>query len=113
MIRYSTEIDEDSGLMRLYRLDLAVRPGDTLEGVEDQKGFLLCDRLAEVEFSYFDAEGNEVEDWKSHEGEGTQEGKFPVMTRVTLRFAESAETEERKVFSTAIAMARTVGVNPQ
>ena len=109
MIRYSTEIDEDSGLLGLYRLDKAFRPGDTPEGLEDQKGFLLCDRLAAVEFSYFDAEGSEVEEWESHEDEGEPQGKYPVMTKITLRFAESADTEERIVFSTAVAMARTAG----
>jgi len=107
MVRYSTEIDEESGLLKLYRLDMALRPGESAEGIEEKKGFLLCDRLAEVQFSYFDTEGNEVEDWKSHEGEGEEQGEFPVMTRVTLRFAESADSEERIVFSTAVAMART------
>jgi prepilin-type N-terminal cleavage/methylation domain-containing protein len=108
MIRYATEVDEESGLMRLYRLDVPVRPGGGLE-IDEEKGFLLCDRLAEIQYSYVDPEGDEHDEWNSGEGGlvpegGTQTGNFPAMIRLTLRFATSAEAEEQTVFSTAVAL---------
>lgn len=110
MIHYLTERDKETGLLRLYRIDRAFRPGNAQE-IGDEKGFLLCDNLTEVRFAYFDPDGNENDDWRSQEDEGQQEGgaltgKFPVMIAITLRFAESAETEETTVFRTAVAISR-------
>lgn len=112
MIRYSTEKDEESGLQRLYRADKAYRPGDT-QAIDDEQGFLLCDSLAEVRFAYFDADGNENDEWRSDEDGGLRaggaaSGKFPAMIKITLRFAESDETEERTVFTTAVALSRSI-----
>ena len=108
MIRYATELDEDSGLLRLYRIDKPFRPGAGQE-IGDDKGFLLCDSLSAIEYSYLDAEGNENEEWNSGEGGiqqggGAPVGKFPAMIRVTLHFAKSAEAKEQTVFSTAVAL---------
>jgi general secretion pathway protein J len=107
-IRYRTELDEDSGLLRLYRIDKPFRPGEDLE-LDEEKGYLLCDSLAHIEYSYLEAGGNANEEWNSDEGGiqqagGTIAGNFPAMIRVTLHFAESAETEGRTVFSTAVAL---------
>ncbi len=116
MIRYSTETDEKTGLLQLYRIDKAFRPGD--RPIDEEKGFLLCDRLAEVRYAYFDAEGNESEDWESHEegppqGGDAPQGKFPVMIKITLHFAEAVDTEKTTVFTTAVAMSRLTGTTTQ
>ncbi len=117
LIAYITEIDDETGLMRLYRIDKAFRPGDTQDRIDEEKGFLLCDRLAEVRFTYFAAEGgSESDDWQSQEageqqGEGNT-GKYPAMIAITLRFAESAESEKSIVFSTAVATSRLAGTEP-
>ncbi|KGO33504.1 hypothetical protein JT06_14090 [Desulfobulbus sp. Tol-SR] len=108
MIRYATEVDEESGLLQLYRIDVPVRPGVGPE-IDEEKGFLLCDSLAEIQYSYVDTEGNEHEEWDSGERgmveeDGTRTGNFPVMIRLTLRFAKSADTEENTVFTTAVAL---------
>lgn len=108
MIRYATEVDEESGLLRLYRIDVPVRPGVGQE-IGEEKGFLLCDSLVDIQYSYVDAEGNEHEEWNSGEGGmvqvgGTRTGNYPVMIRMTLRFAPSAEAEDKTVFSTAVAL---------
>ena len=108
MLRYSTEVDEDSGLLRLYRIDKPYRPGGGQE-FDEEKGFLLCDSLSAIEYSYLNEDGNENEEWNSGEGGIQQEGgapaaNFPTMIRVTLHFARSADTEEQTVFSTAVAL---------
>lgn len=116
-IRYSTEKDEETGMLRLYRHDKAFLPGEN-QDVDEGRGFLLCDKLKEVRFSYFDVEGNEREEWKSDAGDGQQGGGatqqiFPVMIKITLRFAESAESENSAVFSTAVNMLRLSGAISQ
>lgn len=114
VIGYSAETDEETGLLRLYRIDKTFRPGAGRE-IDDQKGFLLCDKLTEVIFSYFDAEGNESEEWKSDkdgpQGERASQAKYPAMIKITLRFAESAGSENSIVFSTAVAMSRLSRTN--
>lgn len=115
LIHYSTEKDEETGLLRLYRLDKAFLPGQKME-LDEERGFLLCDRLTEVRFTYFDEKGKEADAWKSDEkseqqGEGDARRKFPAMIAITLRFAESAETEKTTVFSTAVAMSRLTGTS--
>lgn len=101
IINYTTELDGDSGLLRLYRQDKAFRPGEP-QVVDDEKGFLLCDSLAEVTFTYLDADGNESDDWR-YEG-GASAGKLPALIRISLRFADSSETKEKVVFSTSVAI---------
>jgi len=107
MIRYATEVDEESGLLQLYRIDVPVRPGVGPE-IDEEKGFLLCDSLAEIQYSYVDTEGNEHEEWDSGErGMVEEDGtrtEFRSMIRLTLRFAKSADTEENTVFTTAVAL---------
>lgn len=110
LIRYSTEKDEETGMLRLYRIDKTIRPGDSREA-EDGKGFLLCDGLKEIRFSYFDVEGNERDEWNSDEVEGQQQ--FPALMKITLRFAKSAETQDITVFSTAVSMLRLSGRSGQ
>ncbi len=115
LIGYLPEIDEETGLIRLYRIDKVFRPGDTPDSVAGEKGFLLCDSLTEVRFTYFEAEGgSERDDWQSQEAGEQQEeaggkGKYPAMIAITLRFAESAESEKSAVFSTAVALSRSTG----
>jgi hypothetical protein len=60
MIRYRTELDEGSGLLRLYRIDKPFRPGGDQE-LDEERGYLLCDSLAQIEYSYLDAGGHENE----------------------------------------------------
>ena len=58
MIRYSVQQDADSKLLQLYRVDLPFRPGYLEQAVSQEKGYLLCDGLRAVRFTYYDQAGN-------------------------------------------------------
>lgn len=102
-ISYSIEEDPESGLLLLYRADVPVLPGAE---VDETKGFLLCDGLREVIFTYIDREGNESDSWssqgRSREGDGVV---LPAMVRVKIGFTGSEEEESVINYSIAVALA--------
>ena len=108
-IEYSTEVDEATGLMDLYRSDSSLMPGVEKAGTEVRK-YLLCNGLKEVRFSYFGKDGAESEEWQSGEEESAESGPdFPLMVTVVLQFADSSESEEISTFTTSVALARING----
>lgn len=104
-ITYTVEEVEDSGELRLYRNDAPVLPGVE---AEEEKGFLLCDGLQELAFTYVDEEGVESDSWNSSLAEEEKEVEFPRLVRIKIGFS-SAEAEEETseanvYYSTAIAL---------
>jgi len=109
LIQYSTEQDEVTGLLKLYRSDSPLLPGINVDPAEGVK-YLLCDDLKEVRFSYFNDEGVESEEWYSQDDESAEEKlNFPVMVVVGLQFSESAESEGVSSFTTSVALLRADG----
>ena len=108
-IEYSTEIDEVSGLINLYRSDSPQMPG--IAETEDKEGkYLLCDGLKEVRFLYFDDDGAESEEWLNQKEESEEGGQvFPVMVTVVLQFADTPESKEISIFTTSVALTRING----
>ncbi len=108
-ISYSAEEDEETGLLKLYRSDSPLIPGKREEEIEDA-GYLLCDGLQEVRFSYFDSDNVESEEWQSRDDEADGENQsFPVMVTIVLEFADSAESEHVTFFTTSVALPRSDG----
>ncbi|MBW1635669.1 MAG: type II secretion system protein [Deltaproteobacteria bacterium] len=108
-IEYSTEADEVTGLINLYRSDSSLMPG-IAETVDEVRKYLLCDGLKEVRFVYFGNEGAESEEWQNQEGESEEGGQvFPVMVTVVLQFADTSESKEISTFTTSVALARING----
>ncbi len=105
-VQYSVESDDETGLFRLYRADTLMTPDVVID--PDEKGFLLCDTLWEVRFTYFDETGAEEEDWDSSSGSSsTTTTGFPVMIQISLRFANSSGDGEGTLFTTAVALGKT------
>jgi general secretion pathway protein J len=105
MIRYVVQLDADAKLLQLYRVDLPYRPGYLEQTVSEEKGYLLCDGLRAVQFTYFDQAGNEVDDWQTDESTGKtaeKENNRPVMIEVVLRFA--GEGKDDHIFKTAVSI---------
>jgi general secretion pathway protein J len=105
MIGYSVQQDADSKLLQLYRADLPFRPGYLEQAASQEKGYLLCDGLRAVRFTYFDQAGNEVDDWQIDEDAaqpGDKEKNRPVMIAVMLRFADAGKQDQ--IFKTAVAL---------
>lgn len=88
IITYSVEEDEETGLLKLYRSDIAYKPG--LTGL-DEKGFLLCEELSEVKITYFNDDGDEEERWDSTLG-GRE--KYPSAVQLTIGFGTGGEDDE-------------------
>ncbi len=102
VIAYTTAEQDDEDLVQLYRSDVALLPGVT---AEEDKGFLLCDGLREVAFTYFDRDGNESETWAFDGGAGIGNSDLPVMVKIRIGFADE-ETEDGTIyFSSAVAVA--------
>lgn len=100
-IFYTVEEDGSGEGLLLYRQDTAYLPGDQ---VEEGRGFLLCDGLREVAFSYLDGSGGEFESWDSGLREEGGEDLYPVAVRITLGFAQQNEEDGILRFSTLVAI---------
>ncbi len=104
LVQYSVEVDEDTGLLKLYRSGSPLLPGTNGDDIESRK-YLLCDGLKEVKFSYFNDEGVESDEWRSQEDEtATENQSFPVMVIVVLQFSKSLESEQVSFFTTSVAL---------
>ncbi len=107
-VKYVVESDEGTGLFRLYRADVTWLPGVTVD--QDLKGFLLCDKLWEVQFLYTNDQDEEDDSWDAVAaalGSPTGSGKqFPKMIQVSLRFANSTGDGEGTLFTTGVALGR-------
>ncbi len=107
-ITYTVEEVEDSGELRLYRNDEPILPG--IPGVEagEEKGFLLCEGLRELTFTYVDGEGAESNSWDSSLSESDEEVDYPRLVRIKIGFSDSETdeegSEESVYYSTAIAL---------
>ena len=101
-IVYSVEEDEETGLLSLYRADLPYLPGTQLD--EDEKGFLLCDGLREVAFTYFDKDGEEADTWQGNEKTDEGDVVVPTMVQMKIGFADEKAEEATVYFSTGVAL---------
>jgi hypothetical protein len=105
VIKYTIEQDAESKLLQLYRADIPFIPGYVGQPDVEQKGYLLCDGLRSVMFTYYDQAGNEVDSWQSEEDSGQKGVKkiqIPVMIEVRLDFL--AQDKSDLIFKTAEAM---------
>jgi prepilin-type N-terminal cleavage/methylation domain-containing protein len=106
VISYTIAEQENSDLLRLYRADVAVLPGGAIADEED-RGFLLCDGLREVAFTYIDKDGNEADTWSMDEQKQNGGVSLPALVKMKIGFA-GAEAEDAVIyFSTAVALPPT------
>ena len=107
-ISYTSEIDEETGLLNLYR---TVSPAQISEETSDQSEnstkWLLCGNLHAVRFTYLSAENEELEEWDvsgEESAEEMEDNMYPIMVRLTLEFAASSDTEQPQILQTAVAI---------
>ena len=109
LIKYQAELDEDTGLLELYRSDTVLLPGVERDEEAAQK-HLICRGLQGFQFTYLDRNGNETDEWQVAEVVPPSEGsepvssEFPALVSIELRFAESMESDSSTVFKTAVAL---------
>ncbi len=68
---------------------------------EENKGYILCDHLYSVRFTYFNHNGEEIDTWDVND-EGTGPNKIPKTVTCTLEFVIDFDKEETLEFSTEI-----------
>jgi len=94
---YVEESDDGKGLI-LYRRD---RPQWEEVSDEGGGGLPLCEGLVSVNFSYFDAEGQESQDWDPASEEGTG---MPKIVSVALEFVNPSDPETPLKFATGVTL---------
>jgi len=95
---YVQEDDEGEGFV-LYRTD---RPAFQEKPEEGTGGLVLCDSLVSVDFTYYDDEGEEHDNWDSTSEEFKD--KIPKMVSIKLEFENSADIEAPFTFMTSVAL---------
>jgi len=87
----------EEGLLELYRSDtpLGYERPDAESG-----GFLLCEGLSSVGFTYYDSDGEPHETWDS--GEGESKGKLPSRVSISMEFADSTNPDTPYRFVTGV-----------
>jgi general secretion pathway protein J len=76
-------------------------------GGEDGGGLLLCDRLEEVRFSYYDAAGNEQDSWDAADADFMDKAareRIPRMVAIKLAFINDKNPEAPYTFMTSIIL---------
>lgn len=95
-VRQSEEEEEGFALYRSDTLLFEERPG---EGVG---GLVLCDGLHAVNFTYYDAEGQQYDRWDSAQEEFKD--RLPVMVSIVLEFLDKRNPEAPLKFTTAAVL---------
>ncbi len=109
-ISYSVERNDADGFLDLYRSDTLLLPGvDTKE--KEARKEILAKGLKEVEFSYLDEDGKELEEWQGDEEQqpGEQSGQqsetsLPALVYLQLTFADALDSKGGTIFKTAVAL---------
>jgi general secretion pathway protein J len=103
-IFYEVREDVTGERLALYRHDTPVLvAGDG----EDGGGLLLCDRLEEVRFYYYDAAGNEQGNWDAASADFMDKAareRIPRMVAIKLSFANDKDPEAPYIFMTSIIL---------
>ena len=100
-ISYSVEESADQEGLRLFRRDVAYLPG---QQNEEEQGFLLCDELREVAFTYIDENGAEQENWDSELKKESEESEIPRAVKVRISFPDPKKEGELLSISTLVAI---------
>jgi len=106
-VTYDVREREDGDELALYRTET---PWYRTPPEPGTGGFLLCDRLTRVDFTFYNAEGDEFETWES----GTERfgTRLPETVSISLEFSNRAdpETPTRFTGGAALPVSRTYHV---
>ncbi len=99
VISYTVQPAAEGGGLVLYRED---RPEAESAGGEGGRGYVLCDRLAGVNFTYYAEGGEEYDHWDT--ADPASQGRLPARVAVELQFqAGNGDTRPLK-FRTAVVL---------
>ena len=67
-------------------------------------GFLLCDRVETLTYTFFDDKGKEYSDWNSEGDVPAQKKRVPAAVLIRLGFVNEADREHPTLFMTRIRL---------
>ena len=104
IVYYVRENSGDQGGFTLYRTDRA-----NFEHGEEEAtgGWILCDRLYAIQFTYYDEEGGAYDNWDSTEE--SFKDKVPSGISILLELANTTNPESPLKFMTAVALPMSKG----
>lgn len=73
-----------------------------IDVTEEREGLILCDGLQAINFSYFDADGEQHDSWDSESEE--RAGLLPSMVTISLEFLNAENPDAPLKFITSIAL---------
>ena len=104
VIEYKVLENETEGGLSLYRYDMV---DFNEEPEEDVGGFVLCDDLSAVRFTYFDSSGQAYDEWdaanEDFAGKSPRE-RIPKMVSVNLEFKNDSRPEDVSIFKTSVVL---------
>jgi general secretion pathway protein J len=104
VVYYVRENDEEEGGFILYRSDKANFGQSEEEGTG---GWILCDRLHAIQFTYYDEEGGAHDGWDSTED--AFKDKLPSGVSILLELASRVDPESTIKFMTGVTLPMSRG----
>ena len=98
-INYFVEEDSEKEGHALIRKDV-LHKGEEDEEVERSGGFILCERLQSLKYTFFDSKGEEHETWDSDSE--AQKDKAPALISIHLDFTNPDDEENPYRFKTNV-----------
>ncbi|WPD21525.1 MAG: prepilin-type N-terminal cleavage/methylation domain-containing protein [Candidatus Electrothrix scaldis] len=108
-IHYALQADPDqSGHLLLVRSDALQRPTEDGEESGEVEAYILADQLRSVDFTFYDYQGEEQENWDTTVDEEDEEAKakrrLPAAVTCRLEFWVDIEAERTIVFQTTVLL---------
>ena len=108
IVYYVRENNEDQGGYTLYRTD---RANFEQSGEETTGGWILCDHLYAIQFTYYDEEGGAYDNWDSTDE--AFKDRLPSGVSILLELANKTNPESPLKFMTGVALPMSKGDNEQ
>ncbi len=107
-IRYTVEKTDEEGGFALYRSDsLSIDPArDDAPPLK----YMLCDRIENVTYTFYDEKGEKHETWNSIDGPEAQRKKAPAIVEIRLFLVNEKNPDSPHLFMTAVRV-RLVGTS--
>jgi general secretion pathway protein J len=102
LIEYGVEEGTDKEGYILKRSDSLYR--NPVKEQSPPGGFLLCDRVEALAYTFFDETGKEYNDWNSDGDVPVQKKRVPVAVLIRLSFVNEVDPEHPHLFMTRIRL---------
>ena len=100
---YVEESNKDESLI-LLRSDIS----EFSKQSEGEQGYILCDNLHSINFTYKDSSGEEYDYWDST-NKTFNKGRMPAMVSITLEFQHAGKSKYYDRFTTSVALSQAKG----